>query len=108
VIDTRERREVQEPRRRVACARDARLDATRVLPKHKVGELFMLSEGAALALTADRKLVETVQLAEPEIVRRFGLRLLRCERLFTPHAVSVGRAGRTARDRSAASDIDGK
>jgi len=48
---------------------DAKLDASAVLPKQKVGQFFMLSETGALPLTADRNLLETEQLSEPEILR---------------------------------------
>jgi hypothetical protein len=46
---------------------DAKLDATAVLPKQKVGQFFMLSEQGAVAVTADRNLVETQQLSDSEI-----------------------------------------
>jgi DNA helicase HerA-like ATPase len=47
---------------------DAKLDAATVLPKQKVGQFFMLSETAAVPLDADRNLLQTEQLAEPEIL----------------------------------------
>src|SRR5262245_27110657 len=47
---------------------ESKLDAKAVLPKQKVGQFFMLSETAALPLTAERNLVETQQLSEPEII----------------------------------------
>jgi hypothetical protein len=51
---------------------DAKLDATSVLPKQKVGQFFMLSETAAVPLSAGRNLVETQQLSEPEIISIAG------------------------------------
>jgi len=48
---------------------DSKLDATVVLPKQKVGQFFMLSEASAAPIVANRNLVETAQLSEPEIVR---------------------------------------
>lgn len=47
---------------------DAKLDATAVLPKQKVGQFFMLSEQGAVAISAERNLVETQQLSDGEIV----------------------------------------
>ncbi len=47
---------------------DAKLDAAVVLPKQKVGQFFMLSETAAVPLDAERNLVQTEQLSEPEIL----------------------------------------
>jgi DNA helicase HerA-like ATPase len=47
---------------------DAKLDASAVLPKQKVGQFFMLSETTALPIEADRNLVLTEQLSEPEIL----------------------------------------
>lgn len=46
---------------------ESKLDATTVLPKQKVGQFFMLSENAAAPVLAQRNLVETRQLSEPEI-----------------------------------------
>lgn len=48
---------------------EAKLDATAVLPKQKVGQFFLLSENAAVPVQARRNLVETQQLAEPEILK---------------------------------------
>jgi hypothetical protein len=47
---------------------DAKLDASALLPKQKVGQFFMLSETAAVPLDAERNLVQTEQLSEPEIL----------------------------------------
>lgn len=47
---------------------DAKLNAATVLPKQKVGQFFMLSEKASLPVQAERNLVETEQLSEPEII----------------------------------------
>jgi len=46
---------------------ESKLDATAVLPKQKVGQFFMLSESAVAPVLAQRNLVETRQLSEPEI-----------------------------------------
>jgi hypothetical protein len=46
---------------------ESKLDATAVLPKQKVGQFFMLSENAVAPVQAQRNLVETRQLSEPEI-----------------------------------------
>jgi hypothetical protein len=46
---------------------ESKLDATAVLPKQKVGQFFMLSENAVAPVLAQRNLVETRQLSEPEI-----------------------------------------
>lgn len=49
---------------------ESKLDATSVLPKQKVGQFFLLSETAAgVPVQARRNLVETQQLAEPEIIQ---------------------------------------
>jgi hypothetical protein len=48
---------------------EAKLDATAVLPKQKVGQFFLLSENAAVPVQGQRNLVETQQLAEPEILK---------------------------------------
>jgi len=48
---------------------ESKLDATAVLPKQKVGQFFLLSESAVVPMQGRRNLVETQQLAEPEIVR---------------------------------------
>jgi DNA helicase HerA-like ATPase len=47
---------------------DAKLDAPAVLPKQKVGQFFMLSETTAVPIDADRNLLLTEQLSEPEIL----------------------------------------
>jgi DNA helicase HerA-like ATPase len=47
---------------------DAKLDASAVLPKQKVGQFFMLSETTAVPIDADRNLLLTEQLSEPEIL----------------------------------------
>jgi DNA helicase HerA-like ATPase len=47
---------------------DAKLDAAALLPKQKVGQFFMLSETATVPLDAERNLVQTEQLSEPEIL----------------------------------------
>jgi hypothetical protein len=49
----------------IGCETPAR---RRTDPKQKVGQFFMLSEVAAVAVDADRNLVQTEQLAEPEII----------------------------------------
>lgn len=54
---------------------EAKLDATSVLPKQKVGQFFLLSENAAVPLQARRNLLETEQLAEPEILKLASRRL---------------------------------
>lgn len=46
---------------------DSKLDAAAVLPKQKVGQFFMLSEGTSLPVIAARNLLETQQLSEAEI-----------------------------------------
>jgi ABC-type lipoprotein export system ATPase subunit len=48
---------------------ESKLDATAVLPKQKVGQFFMLSENAAVPVLAQRNLLETQQMSEPEIVK---------------------------------------
>lgn len=48
---------------------DAKLDASAVLPKQKVGQFFMLSETGALPLMAKQNLLQTQQLSEPEILK---------------------------------------
>jgi hypothetical protein len=47
---------------------DAKLDAAAVLPKQKVGQFFMLSEAVAVPVDAERNLLQTEQLSEPEIL----------------------------------------
>jgi hypothetical protein len=47
---------------------DAKLDAAAVLPKQKVGQFFMLSEAQAVPFSAERNLLPTEQLSEPEII----------------------------------------
>lgn len=46
---------------------EAKLDAGAVLPKQKVGQFFMISESQALPFAAERNLLPTEQLSEPEI-----------------------------------------
>jgi DNA helicase HerA-like ATPase len=48
---------------------DAKLDATAVLPKQKVGQFFLLSETGATPFVAAMNMLETKQLSEPEILR---------------------------------------
>jgi DNA helicase HerA-like ATPase len=48
---------------------DAKIDASAVLPKQKVGQFFMISEASAVPFAAERNLLETEQLSEADIVR---------------------------------------
>ncbi len=46
---------------------EAKLDASAVLPKQKVGQFFLISESLAVPFAAGRNLLPTEQLSEPEI-----------------------------------------